>query len=177
MAFSLNEGSPETGQPQPLTGDQSDINAHFVHQSLSWEAHARSGGGKANEKEPRSRRSRPGLAALAPPAIGGSAGFSSHPGTYPLCRFTRLISPARGDTIVGLQGPKRRGVAAALEKEGLIVRTVDMNHLVWAQADPNARRCGHAGIGIRLFKDDRAHGAATVVPLKERYEALAAERR
>jgi len=76
--------------------------------------------------------------------------LSSHPGTFPLCLFTRLIPPARGFTIVGLQGRKRRGVAAALEMEGLVVRAVDMNHLVGMQADPNTGRCGHARIGVRL---------------------------
>src|SRR5262249_11753683 len=74
----------------------------------------------------------------------------------------------------GIDDPQRLGVVAALQAERFVVRSVDIDYLTGAQADPDPRR--RSGALVREVVDHGVKAAMASARLVERDHALAAER-
>ena len=75
-------------------------------------------------------------------------------GHVPTPRLNPALFPSSsGNELASVNERKRFGRGAALDIDRFVLSAVDKDHLVRVQADPNARRCGHAGVGVRYFED------------------------
>ena len=72
---------------------------------------------------------------------------------------------------------KPLGIVATLKVDRRVVGAVDINHLAWIQIDPNTRRSGLAGVGVRFVIDHGVDCTTTVVWFVEGYGAFVAKRR
>jgi hypothetical protein len=88
-----------------------------------------------------------------------------------------LLHIIKGNKLAIVDEGKHLRSVAALKVDRLVVGAVDMHYLAWIEADPNTRRCGHAGVGVRFVIDHGIDSAMAVVWLIERYDALVAKRR